>query len=140
MPLVTFPALSCDDLLCVYADDVTVPQNPCSSDVDCNVTGRDTFACNESGQCELSLDYVLDRSMCSRTCSTDADCANDGENNPVDPDSNCATGFKCTVLVGAGEFCCQPLCACNDDLPNLTDLEFECAQVDPATGESSICQ
>jgi hypothetical protein len=133
--LVTFPALSCSDLLCVYGEEKTVPETPCDGDEDCNATaGEAIFECvippdATSGSCKLSLDYVLERSMCSKTCETTADCNNSSLSNrpTVDDDQTaCATGFSCTVLQRLGQFCCERLCVCNDDLDTLDDLEEQC--------------
>ena len=126
--LVTFPALSCSDLLCVYGEEKTVPQTGCGNDDDCAVSGEAIFDC-VNGSCKLSLDYVLERSMCSKTCETNDDCNNTSLNNrpAVDDDETaCATGFSCTVLQRLGQFCCQRLCVCNDDLDTLDDLEDDC--------------
>ena len=141
--LVTFPALSCNDLLCVYGEDQSVPMvEGCGSDAECNELGGNTFSCNlESGNCELSLDYVLDRSMCSKRCSTDADCTNSGAfDKPVveDEDTNCTNGFKCVVLQEIGQFCCEKLCVCDDDLPNTASIEESCSMIG-ADGEPTIC-
>ena len=140
--LVTFPALSCSDLLCVYGEEKTVPETPCDSnkadggDSDCNIAaGEAIFECINNS-CKLSLDYVLERSMCSKTCATNEDCNNSSLSNrpSVDEDETaCATGFSCTVLQRLGQFCCQRLCVCNDDLGTLTDLEEACA---PLTGDA----
>ncbi|MCA9699422.1 MAG: hypothetical protein KC431_17990 [Myxococcales bacterium] len=137
--LVTFPALSCSDLLCVYGEEQTVPETPCGSDQECNSQGGggDIFEC-VNNSCRLSLDYVLERSMCSKTCSTDDDCNNTSLNNrpTVDDDETaCSTGFSCTVLQRLGQFCCQRLCVCNDDLDTLDDLEQEC---EPNVGDAWI--
>ncbi|NVB37845.1 hypothetical protein G6O69_08365 [Pseudenhygromyxa sp. WMMC2535] len=136
--LVTFPALSCSDLLCVYGEEQTVPETACSSSAECNSSaGGDAqiFECVNNA-CRLSLDYVLERSMCSKTCSSDDDCNNTSLNNrpAVDDDeTSCSTGFSCTVLQRLGQFCCQRLCVCRDDLDTLDDLEAEC---EPNTGEA----
>ncbi|MFO7566701.1 MAG: hypothetical protein R6X02_28920 [Enhygromyxa sp.] len=134
--LVTFPALSCSDLLCVYGEEKTVPQTGCSVDDECNAAGgQNIFDC-VNGSCKLSLDYVLERSMCSKTCETNDDCNNTSLNNrpAVDDDETaCATGFSCTVLQRLGQFCCQRLCVCNDDLDTLDDLEADCQ---PNVGEA----
>lgn len=133
--LVTFPALSCSDLLCVYGEEQTVPEISCDSDSDCNMSagGAQVFECVNPGEanssCRLSLDYVLERSMCSKTCSSDDDCNNTSLNNrpTVDSDeTSCQSGFSCTVLQRLGQFCCQRLCVCNDDLDTLSNLEEEC--------------
>lgn len=128
--LVTFPALSCSDLLCVYGEEKTVPEIACEEDFQCNdqAGGEEIFECDQ-GTCKLSLDYVLARSMCSKTCETNDDCNNTSLNNrpAVDDDETaCATGFSCTVLQRLGQFCCQKLCVCNDDLDTLDDLEDDC--------------
>ncbi len=136
--LVTFPALSCSDLLCVYGEEKTVPETACGSDLDCNqAAGEVIFECVNSS-CQLSLDYVLERSMCSKTCETDEDCNNSTlSNRPTvdDDETACATGFSCTVLQRLGQFCCQRLCVCNDDLDTLDDLEEQCT---PQIGEAWI--
>lgn len=145
--LVTFPALSCSDLLCVYGEEKTVPDTGCVTDLDCNAAsggdGANIFECEvpeggTEGQCRLSLQYVLQRSMCSKTCATDDDCNNTslGNRPTVDDDeTSCASGFKCTVLQRLGQFCCDKLCVCQDDLPALDKLEQDCA---PGTGEAWI--
>ena len=140
--LVTFPALSCNDLLCIYGEDKVAPMDSCNNDGDCNSPGDTTYSCNtDTGTCELSLDYVLDRSMCSKGCSSDADCQNSGAfDKPVveNEDTNCSNGFKCVVLQELGAFCCEKLCVCNDDLPNTGDLEQRCQDIGP-DGEPVIC-
>lgn len=137
--LVTFPALSCSDLLCVYGEEQTVPDADCETDLQCNDAsggnGENIFEC-EAGSCRLSLQYVLERSMCSKTCATDEDCNNGSLSNrpTVDPDETaCGTGFKCTVLQRLGQFCCDKLCVCSDDLPALDELEMDCT---PNTGSA----
>jgi hypothetical protein len=135
--LVTFPALSCSDLLCVYGEEQTVPPDNCQTEGDCNSaagTTESVFECvvnpdTNVGACRLSLDYVLERSMCSKTCDTNEDCNNSSLNNrpTVDDDETaCELGFSCTVLQSLGQFCCQKLCVCNDDLDTLNNLEDDC--------------
>lgn len=141
--LVTFPALSCSDLLCVYGEDQTVPMGTaCDTDLDCNSaagTTESVFECiitNDVGECRLSLDYVLERSMCSKTCESTDDCNNSSlSNRPTvdDDETACELGFSCTVLQGLGQFCCQKLCVCNDDLPALDELIEDC---EPNIGEA----
>jgi hypothetical protein len=136
--LVTFPALSCSDLLCVYGEAQTVPPDPCDTDLDCNSaagTSEMVFEC-VNASCRLSLDYVLERSMCSKTCETNDDCNNTSlSNRPTvdDDETACELGFSCTVLQGLGQFCCQKLCVCNDDLPALDELIEDC---EPNIGEA----
>lgn len=141
--LVTFPALSCSDLLCVYGEEKTIPETACDPDAAdggnsmCNdAAGEQIFECNANGACQLSLEYVLERSMCSKTCSSDADCNNSSlSNRPTvdDDETACATGFSCTVLQRLGQFCCQKLCVCNDDLDTLDDLQEDC---EPNVGDA----
>ncbi|NJK31014.1 MAG: hypothetical protein HC927_00620 [Deltaproteobacteria bacterium] len=139
--LVTFPALSCSDLLCVYGEEQTVPEITCETSQQCNdaanTGGENIFEC-VTGACRLSLDYVLARSMCSKTCESDDDCNNTSLNNrpAVDDDETaCRTGFSCTVLQQLGQFCCERLCVCNDDLDSLDNLEMDC---EPNVGQSWI--
>lgn len=131
--VVTFPALSCDDLLCVYGEDHVVPTNGCQEDIDCNVSAElDLFECvvpagEQTGSCRLALDYVLERSMCSRPCDTDSDCANGSVGDQVVAgDTTCQTGFACSRLMRLGEFCCEKMCVCRDELPDTTALDEAC--------------
>lgn len=130
--LVTFPALSCNDLLCVFGEEPTIPTTDCAVASDCNDAGESVFECNvpegaDIGTCRISIDYVLERSMCSKACQSDEDCENTGAGNrPVDEDTACSSGFECTVLQQLGEFCCEKLCVCKDDLPDLADLRNDC--------------
>jgi hypothetical protein len=121
--VVTFPALSCNDLICVYADDKTPPMTPCQTNENCNADAEDgkiRFEC-VNNQCKLASKFVLERSMCSKTCNTDADCEDGGLGKQVlAKDSNCADGFKCVQIQKLGEFCCEKLCVCNDDLSQGT--------------------
>jgi len=129
--LVTFPALSCNDLLCVYADEDEAPTGDCQDDSGC-VDGE-KFECvksdpNEPGVCRLKIDYVLERSMCSKRCSSDNDCKDGGPTNQVVvDDTNCQTGFKCARIQTLGKFCCEKLCVCNDDLGVTTDIDNKCS-------------
>jgi hypothetical protein len=80
--------------------------------------------------------------MCSKRCDSDSDCKNNGvldKNVVEDGDTTCSNGFKCVVLQELGQFCCEKLCVCDDDLPNTGDLEQRCLDIDPATGEPAIC-
>jgi len=129
--LVTFPALSCNDLLCIYADESKAPETPCASDVECNAASPDVdrFACVGS-KCELSLTYVLQRSMCSKRCDSDADCADGGPTDKVlSDDTSCTGSFKCVIIQQLGEFCCEKLCVCEDDISDATvdALAQDCA-------------
>jgi len=124
---VTFPALNCDQLLCVYGDNTDAPENPCTDNDDCNPREPfDRFVC-DNGSCALSPTYVLERSMCSKKCSSDADCANGGVGDRVVADpTECGSGFSCAIIQALGTFCCEKLCVCNDDLSPNTQLEMQC--------------
>lgn len=126
---VTFPALSCDDLLCVYAEQVDEPARACSADADCNVAGAASKHRCEEGACVLDQTHVLSRSMCSLRCESDADC-DDG-----DPETTCRGGFACARIQGLGDHCCEKLCVCRDDLDLAAAraLEAECS-ADAAAG------
>ena len=98
--LVTFPALACNDLLCVYADEDEASAEPCSDNLDCDVTGEGKFECvkadagSSTGVCKLRVDYVLERSMCSKKCDDDADCRDGGPTQQVVvDDTTCSRGF-----------------------------------------------
>ncbi len=137
--VVTFPALSCNDLLCVYADDSKAPTIDCAQSSDCNTAEPDKnrFACiNKS--CKLNSTYVLERSMCSRTCASDSDCADGGIGKKVlADDSTCKGGFQCAQIQKLGEFCCQKLCVCKDDLSagTIEMVNNECEKLKGADGE-----
>jgi hypothetical protein len=143
--VVTFPALSCNDLICVYADEAVPPMTACSDDAACNTAdpGKNKFVC-DNGNCKLSSKYVLERSMCSKTCSSDDDCKDGGITKQVlAKQTNCQGAFKCVQIQKLGEFCCQKLCVCEDDLSQGTvdQLATECAALptDPQTGKP-ICE
>lgn len=140
--LVTFPALSCNDLLCIYGEDKEVPTEitGCTNDSDCNVSnpGQTIFSCTDDGTCELSIDYVLERSMCSKKCASDEDCNNQSafDKPAVDDDETaCDSEFKCVVLQELGEFCCESVCVCNDDLPGVQMLQERCR----VEGKEAVC-
>lgn len=127
---VTFPALSCNDLLCVYADTNKPSDTPCMDDAACNADqgGVNRFECF-NGSCRLNLTYVLERSMCSKSCEVDGDCADGGITDRVLADqSSCNGSFKCVIIQRLGEFCCKPLCVCTDDLNEAVadELDQEC--------------
>lgn len=126
---ITFPALSCDHLLCVYAEDVDAPAVECHQDQDCNPpAGEQQFRCEE-GSCVLDQEYVMSRSMCSRSCDSDADCEGGADR------TTCRRGFTCARIQGLGDHCCEKLCVCRDDLDEVTaqTLEAECS-ADAAPG------
>jgi hypothetical protein len=124
--LVTFPALSCNELLCVYADVAEAPEDACAAGqhTECNATspGVDRFECvsaagESSGVCKLKIEYVLERSMCSKKCGSDADCKDGGPTKKVVVENTkCESGFACAKIQTLGQFCCESLCVCKDDL------------------------
>jgi hypothetical protein len=132
--LVTFPALACDDLLCVYADESEAPAGACSDNVDCDTSGEGKFECVRAsadagtGVCKLKVEYVLERSMCSKKCSDDSDCRDGGPTQKVVvDDTTCQRGFKCARIQTLGKFCCEKLCVCDDDLGMTADIDMKCA-------------
>jgi len=133
--LVTFPALACNDLLCVYADDDEASAEPCSDNIDCNPsTDKNQFECvrsdpdSNAGICKLKIDYVLERSMCSKRCDSDADCSDGGPTQKVVvDDTTCNRGFECRRIQALGKFCCQKLCVCKDDIGVMGDLDRKCS-------------
>lgn len=131
--LVTFPALACNDLLCVYADEDEASAEPCDENIDCDVSGEGKFECvlpadGGSGTCKLRVDYVLERSMCSKKCSSDEDCRDGGPTQKVVvDDTTCQRGFKCARIQTLGKFCCEKLCVCEDDLGVTQDIDQECS-------------
>jgi hypothetical protein len=129
--LVTFPALSCNELLCVYADSEEAPDAACTDAAMCNANdpGVNRFTCDTtSGRCELRIEYVLQRSMCSKKCSSDADCKDGGAlDKVVVENTKCETGFACARIQTLGEFCCEKLCVCRDDLEEAVASEISMA-------------
>lgn len=111
---VTFPALSCDNLLCIYAEEREVPEQGCDDDSDCNPGGTAGNVC-DSGTCKIGIEHVLKYSMCSKKCVTDDDCKNTGmtsKKRPAAKETACEGGFVCTRIQRLGEFCCEPMCVC----------------------------
>ena len=121
-PTVTFPALACDQLTCLYADNRDPPAEPCESHADCDLGGTGRFRC-EAGACTVASTYVLERSMCTQSCESDDDCAGG------DPGTACETGFACARIQSLGPFCCEKLCVCRDDLDvaGAAQRDVECA-------------
>lgn len=140
--VITFPALSCNDLICVYADSRDPPDS-CANDMACNVNEEDgniRYQCINN-TCKLSPTFVLERSMCSKTCGSDDDCKDGGLGKQVQAkDSSCLGGFKCVQLQKLGEFCCQKLCVCDDDLSQdvIDKLAEECAAF-PVVDGKPVC-
>lgn len=119
---ITFPALACDHLLCVYAEDLEPSEEPCVTSSDCNPPGTEEKLVCEEGRCVADPTYVLSRSMCSERCEVDDDCQGG------DPDTTCSRGFACARIQGLGDHCCEKLCVCKDDLDvaAAADLERTC--------------
>lgn len=141
--VVTFPALSCNELICIYADEKLPPSGQCDSNDYCNkdsTDGKLRFQC-VNGACKLSPEFVLDRSMCSKTCSTDEDCKDGGIGKKVlAKDTQCESGFACVQIQKLGEFCCEKLCVCNDDLSQGTvdDLAKQCMAANACAEENMM--
>ncbi len=135
--LVTFPALACNDLLCVYADEAEAPDVNCTvgDNLACNVDPQESkFECvstdagSNTGVCRLRVDYVLERSMCSRKCGQDSDCQDGGPTQKVVvDDTTCNRGFVCARIQTLGKFCCEKLCVCEDDLGVTSDIDAKCS-------------
>jgi hypothetical protein len=131
--LVTFPALACNDLLCVYADEEEAPAGECPDAAYCDASGEGKFECvkevgEERGVCKLRVDYVLERSMCSKKCSNDADCSDGGPTQQVVvEDTTCDRGFKCARIQTLGKFCCEKLCVYADDLGVTEEIDEDCS-------------
>jgi len=120
-PLISFPALACDQLLCVFGESFTPPSAPCQTNADCaEASGLDAYVC-ENGRCAVSRDTVLERSMCSTTCESDVECADAAQ------DTRCNTGFTCAPLMQLGDFCCEKVCVCKDDLDVAATEKLEAA-------------
>lgn len=137
----TFPALSCNDLLCVYADDSEPPDASCTpgpqGDTQCNQVDpmANKFECvalesggGNNGECRLRNEYVLERSMCSKKCNSDDDCKNTSlTDRPVADGSECSSGFTCTRLQALGSFCCEKICVCRDNFNAASVVELNSA-------------
>jgi hypothetical protein len=81
--------------------------------------------------------------MCSKTCSYDSDCEDGGLGKKVRAEeSNCQDGFKCVQIQKLGEFCCEKLCVCNDDLSQGTVdmLKMECDKMPLDPQGKPICE
>lgn len=108
------PNDQCDGGICLFTYEDQLPAD-CDVDADC---GTPDAVCSDDHKCVLSEAYVADNARCSHTCETAADC----------PDvPGCATGFSCGIVNLLGEFCCQPVCVCNDEI-SLGTLEHAAAQ------------
>lgn len=122
---VSFPAMSCNELVCLYGDERKPTVVDCKTHKDCNAPDR--FECNDvTKTCQLKTDYVLRNSMCSRPCSSAADCETQGFRRFAHEPTNCEGGFACRIVQSKGSLCCQPLCVCKDYLneepsPGLLD-------------------
>ncbi len=128
--LITFPAPSCNDLYCAYAESEKPPDIMCSDDAACNAADeKQRSQCDEeTGKCKLRLDYVLSRSMCSRKCNSNDDCKDSGVKKVLAKDHACKFGFICARVQKLGKYCCERLCVCQDDLSSqvLAEIDGEC--------------
>lgn len=115
---VTFPALSCNDLLCIYAEadrQLPGPDVHCDDDDDCNPGGMQGNVCDD-GTCKIGIEHVLEYSMCSKPCVSDDDCRNTGRSSkkrPVAEETACEGSFVCARIQKLGEFCCKSMCVCD---------------------------
>lgn len=129
-PLISFPSLACDQLLCVFGETISAPPDPCESDADCTEQsgGIDSFVC-KNNLCTVAQETVLERSMCSTTCDSDVEC------EEFAGGTHCETGFTCAPLMSLGEFCCQKVCVCRDglDVASSDKLEAACAASEVAS-------
>src|SRR5690606_17840821 len=118
--VVTYPAKSCNDMICVYNDEAESPHDACTigDDKSCNPDGSSTFECVENAEgspvCRLATAYVLENSMCSKRCESDSDCTNTPGRQVLADQTSCKSDFKCAIVQSLGDFCCQKLCICAD--------------------------
>lgn len=117
---VSFPAMSCNELVCLYGDERKPTVTDCKNDSDCKDNER--FECNKaSRRCQLKTDFVLRNSMCSRPCDSEADCDSQGFNRYLHGETNCKDGFACRMLQSKGSLCCEKLCVCKDFMNDEAD-------------------
>jgi hypothetical protein len=72
--------------------------------------------------------------MCSAKCTSDSDCE-------ASPESPCKGGFTCAVQVVTGDFCCERLCVCRDQvpIPDGGGTIADPAACDPANKANECC-
>jgi hypothetical protein len=111
--VVTFPALSCNDLLCVYATEGAAEGVQERRGVQHRRRRTASRFSASSGDCKLSSTYVLERSMCSRDLrpTTTARTAASARRCQA-KETSCENGFRCAQIQKLGEFCCKKLCVC----------------------------
>jgi len=81
------------------------------------------------------------RSGCSKRCDGDAGGETAGittAQKPVTDKTAGEAGFKCARIQQLGEFCCEKLCVCNDDLPDTAELDMNCGE--PVNGVYAFCE
>jgi hypothetical protein len=62
--------------------------------------------------------FVDTQATCTKTCSTDSDCAGAAVRDRANgTDKRCTNGYSCAVPFEVGPLCCRKLCVCNDFLP-----------------------
>ena len=109
---VSFPIMDCNENLCVYKTDKVPDSQTCKRDEDCGDSG--VFKC-DAGKCGVTPSFVLENSMCSRRCDSDADCKDGGPfDQVVYKDTSCKKGFVCQMLQVNGPLCCTKMCVCAD--------------------------
>jgi len=119
---VTYPARQCNALFCVYNEDIPPLDRACTigDDTTCNEPGESTYECVRDAQgrgtCRVSSRFVMRNSMCSKQCSSDADCQDRFGRYGLAERTACTSGFKCAVVQSLGDFCCEKLCICADEL------------------------
>lgn len=109
---------ACTTGICVFPSDTTLA--PCDGPEDCAGVPWQTGSCSEFGVCNLDLEWVQGRSLCTQTCELDTDC----------PDADaCPGGFACQPVHKLEPYCCEKLCVCKDDVPaEASTLAQECMQ------------
>lgn len=135
---VSFPATSCNELICIYGDNRKPSVQSCDDDSDCNagLKGEPPFRC-EKGRCQVKPTVYLQNSMCSRSCETDDDCKRKGIWNYQHKDNGCKKGFACRRLQSRGSLCCVKLCVCTDQVEPTESAELK---ADCTVGANKDCK
>jgi hypothetical protein len=74
------------------------------------------------------------RATCTARCDHDSDC--EAETNDL-----CGSGFVCAIATDVGDFCCQKLCMCRDDLQPGKNVDVDGNTITPlaCTPGNSSC-
>lgn len=123
---VSFPATSCNELICIYGDQRSPSVNSCKDSDDCNsgVMGEALYECKNK-RCQVLPSVYLKNSMCSRRCKTDDDCKRSGLWNYQYRGTTCQKGFACRRLQSRGSLCCANLCVCKDQVEAEEEIELK---------------